>query len=69
MEEKLRAWLESKGKTKSINRIQALNSPLLGSSVKKTNFHYSSVKAKVSTNRVASKAKEGYRKLVELPAS
>ncbi|KAL6277907.1 hypothetical protein ACE6H2_021508 [Prunus campanulata] len=30
MEAKLRAWLESRGKTKSAQRIQAFNSPLLG---------------------------------------
>ncbi|CAK7333867.1 unnamed protein product [Dovyalis caffra] len=44
MEEKLRAWLESKGKTKTAQRIGAYGSPFPASSIKKPN--YSSAKAK-----------------------
>ncbi|KAL5549960.1 hypothetical protein UlMin_000136 [Ulmus minor] len=61
MEAKLQAWLESKGKTKSAQRVRALNSPFLGRtshSVKKINFNNSSVKAKVVTNRGASHVKQ-----------
>ncbi|CAB4284503.1 unnamed protein product [Prunus armeniaca] len=64
MEAKLRAWLESRGKTKSAQRSQALNSPLLGktpnsfANVKKPTINLSSVKAKVMTNRSACNAKE-----------
>lgn len=64
MEEKLRAWLESKGKTKSVQRIGAYGSPFLASSVKKPDYH-GSAKAKVNTNRGASNAKERYRLLFE----
>ncbi|KAJ6363030.1 hypothetical protein OIU78_003259 [Salix suchowensis] len=56
MEEKLRAWLESRGKTKSALRIDAHGSPFLPSSIKKPN--YSSAKAKVTTYRNACNAKE-----------
>lgn len=72
MEAKLRAWLESKGKTKSAQRIGAVNSPFLGkhfssfSTIKKPNFNNSSVKAKVCTNHVASNVKDGYTKLFQL---
>ncbi|KAL5991942.1 hypothetical protein ACLOJK_012854 [Asimina triloba] len=61
MEAKLRAWLESKGKTKSAQRIGALNSPLVRrtptpvSSLKKSNSIRSSVK--VPTNQRVSHAK------------
>ncbi|PQQ06867.1 kinesin-like protein KLP2 [Prunus yedoensis var. nudiflora] len=64
MEAKLRAWLESRGKTKSAQRIQAFDSPLLGktpssfANVKKPTINLSSVKAKVMTNRSACNAKE-----------
>ncbi|KAJ4842674.1 hypothetical protein Tsubulata_014893 [Turnera subulata] len=50
MEEKLRAWLESKGKRKSVQRTGANGPSSLASSVKKPNY-YSSVKAKTNTNR------------------
>ncbi|XP_060957842.1 kinesin-like protein KIN-10B isoform X1 [Cannabis sativa] len=56
MEEKLRAWLESKGKSKSANKFGALNSPFMGknsTSVKKPSFCNSSLKAKVATKRGA----------------
>ncbi|BFG36185.1 hypothetical protein CerSpe_224590 [Prunus speciosa] len=64
MEAKLRAWLESRGKTKSAQRIQAFDSPLLGktpssfANVKKPTINLSSVKAKVMTNRSTCNAKE-----------
>ncbi|KAG2685841.1 hypothetical protein I3760_10G144700 [Carya illinoinensis] len=66
MEAKLRAWLESKGKTKSAQRIGAFNSPFMGknpssiSSVKKPSIHHSSVKAKTTTNQGACKAKQRF---------
>lgn len=69
MEEKLRAWLESKGKTKSAQKFGALNSPFMGknsTSVKKPGFNNSSVKAKVASNRGACNEKEGYKKLIQL---
>ncbi|KAM5560122.1 kinesin-like protein KIN-10B [Rosa sericea] len=54
MEAKLHAWLESRGKTKSAQRGQPLNSPFLGkpplSSAKKFNINLSSLK-KLTTNR------------------
>ncbi|TQE02842.1 hypothetical protein C1H46_011571 [Malus baccata] len=65
MEAKLRAWLESRGKTKSARRIEAFSSPLLGktpsssiANVKKPNINLSSMKSKVNTNRSACTAKE-----------
>ncbi|KAM1037932.1 hypothetical protein ACFX13_033417 [Malus domestica] len=65
MEAKLRAWLESRGKTKSARRIEAFSSPLLGktpsssiANVKKRNINLSSMKSKVNTNRSACTAKE-----------
>lgn len=66
MEAKLRAWLESKGKTKSAQKFGAFNSPFMGktpssvSSVKKPSIFRSSVKAKATTNQAASAAKERY---------
>ncbi|XP_059463167.1 kinesin-like protein KIN-10B [Corylus avellana] len=66
MEAKLRAWLESKGKTKSAQRFGAFNSPFMGktpssvSSVKKPSIFRSSVKAKASTNRGVCEAKERF---------
>ncbi|XP_065636086.1 kinesin-like protein KIN-10B isoform X2 [Quercus suber] len=66
MEAKLLAWLDSRGKTKSAQRIGPFNSPFtsktLGSlsSVKKASVYPSSVKAKGSTNQGASKAKERF---------
>ncbi|KAG6769471.1 hypothetical protein POTOM_025109 [Populus tomentosa] len=56
MEEKLRTWLESRGKTKSAQRIDAYGSPIPPSSIKKPN--YSSAKAKVNTYRNTCNAKE-----------
>ncbi|KAJ4704680.1 Kinesin-like protein [Melia azedarach] len=58
MEAKLRAWLDSKGKTKSAQRMATFGSPFVSkttsiSSVKKTIYH-SSVKVKSSTNHGAS---------------
>ncbi|XP_010111461.2 kinesin-like protein KIN-10B isoform X2 [Morus notabilis] len=73
MEAKLRAWLESKGKTKSAQRIGALNSSFVGkssttySSIMKPNFNNSSVKAKVSANRIAYNAKDGKDGNVAIP--
>ncbi|KAI3994699.1 hypothetical protein MKX01_002315 [Papaver californicum] len=55
MEEKLRAWLESKGKTKSTNRIAGLASPCASktpihmSSLKKQNLFQNSGKAACAT--------------------
>ncbi|KAF7846991.1 hypothetical protein BT93_L3508 [Corymbia citriodora subsp. variegata] len=48
MEAKLRAWLESRGKTKSANRVGALKTPV---SVKKTAERHTSVKMKVSSRQ------------------
>lgn len=59
MEAKLRAWLESKGKSKSSKNIGVDNSPFLGkntpsvSSMKKLNCNTSSVKTKFSRNLFA----------------
>ncbi|OAY43563.1 kinesin-like protein KIN-10B isoform X2 [Manihot esculenta] len=50
MEAKLRAWLESKGKTKSAQRNGAYASPFTLSSVKQP-INKSTVKAKVNSNR------------------
>ncbi|KAI3981301.1 hypothetical protein MKX01_004565 [Papaver californicum] len=65
MEEKLRAWLESKGKTKSTKRIAGLASPCASktpihmSSLKKRNLFQNSGKAACATyGRSVSKAKE-----------
>ncbi|RVW87357.1 Kinesin-like protein KIN-10B [Vitis vinifera] len=64
MEAKLRAWLESKGKTKSAQRMRAFGSPLMSkapsslSSLKKPYPCHSSTKAKAITNQGASNAKE-----------
>ncbi|KAL6329648.1 hypothetical protein AAG906_026373 [Vitis piasezkii] len=64
MEAKLRAWLESKGKTKSAQRMRAFGSPLMSkapsslSSLKKPCPCHSSTKAKAITNQGASNAKE-----------
>ncbi|KAL6326015.1 hypothetical protein AAG906_038507 [Vitis piasezkii] len=61
---KLRAWLESKGKTKSAQRMRALGSSLMSkapsslSSLKKPCPCHSSTKAKAITNQGASNAKE-----------
>lgn len=63
MEEKLRAWLESKGKTKSAKKYGGLNSPFMGknsASLKKPSFCNSSMKAKVATKRDACNEKERY---------
>nr|WNH14552.1 KIN10B [Betula platyphylla] len=66
MEAKLRTWLESKGKTKSAQRFGPFNSPFMGKtpssviSVKKPTISRSSVKAKATTNRGASEAKERF---------
>ncbi|XP_075638465.1 kinesin-like protein KIN-10B isoform X2 [Castanea sativa] len=66
MEAKLLAWLDSRGKTKSAQRIGPFNSPFtsktLGSlsSIKKASVYPSSVKAKGSSNQGASKAKERF---------
>ncbi|XP_058109683.1 kinesin-like protein KIN-10C isoform X2 [Magnolia sinica] len=70
MEAKLRAWLESKGKTQSAQRIGAANSPFMGktpasvSSSKKPNLIRSSTK--VSTNQRVSNVKG--RKLFDFEA-
>ncbi|KAJ8899914.1 hypothetical protein K2173_019618 [Erythroxylum novogranatense] len=56
MEAKLRAWLESKGKTKSLQRVEAVTS-FPESSAKKLNYH-SSAKPKVNTYRSTSNIKE-----------
>ncbi|KAL3753795.1 hypothetical protein ACJRO7_001092 [Eucalyptus globulus] len=48
MEAKLRAWLESRGKTKSASRVGALKTPV---SVKRTAEHQTSVKTKVSSRQ------------------
>ncbi|KAI3981214.1 hypothetical protein MKX01_041353 [Papaver californicum] len=68
MEEKLRAWLESKGKTKSIKRIVGFASPcgsktpIHMSSLKKQNLFQNSGKAACATyGRSVSKAKERRR--------
>ncbi|KAJ9694704.1 hypothetical protein PVL29_010264 [Vitis rotundifolia] len=64
MEAKLRAWLESKGKTKSAQRMGAIGSPLMSkapgslSSLRKPCPCHISTKAKAITNRGASNAKE-----------
>ncbi|XP_057970896.1 kinesin-like protein KIN-10C [Malania oleifera] len=64
MEAKLRAWLESKGKTKSAQRIGAFGSPFLTrtpssvSSVKKTSMLRSNAKAKEIVHQVASTARD-----------
>ncbi|RVW63664.1 Kinesin-like protein KIN-10B [Vitis vinifera] len=64
MEAKLRACLESKGKTKSAQRMRAFGSPLMRkapsslSSLKKPCPCHSSTKAKAITNQGASNAKE-----------
>ncbi|RVW86768.1 Kinesin-like protein KIN-10B [Vitis vinifera] len=61
---KLRAWLESKGKTKSAERMRALGSSLMSkapsslSSLKKPCPCHNSTKAKAITNQGASNAKE-----------
>ncbi|XP_050285050.1 kinesin-like protein KIN-10B [Quercus robur] len=66
MEAKLLAWLDTRGKTKSAQRIGPFNSPFtrktLGSlsSVKKASVYPSSVTAKGSTKQGASKAKERF---------
>ncbi|XP_044489140.1 kinesin-like protein KIN-10B isoform X2 [Mangifera indica] len=61
MEAKLQAWLESKGKTKSSQRMAAFGSPFQGkaptTSVKKT-INHSSAKVKASTNQSTSIAKD-----------
>ncbi|XP_021687674.2 kinesin-like protein KIN-10B isoform X1 [Hevea brasiliensis] len=57
MEAKLRAWLESKGKTKSAQRNGACASPFPVSSIKQPTYQ-STVKAKVNSNRGPSNAKE-----------
>lgn len=65
MEAKLQAWLESKGKTKSAQRMGAFPSSILGktpksvSSVKKLNYNSSS-KVNVTAKKAASNAKERY---------
>lgn len=59
MEAKLRAWLESKGKTKSAQRNGAYASPFTLSSVKQP-INKSTVKAKVNSNRGTS-TQERYR--------
>ncbi|CAN1275293.1 hypothetical protein LINPERPRIM_LOCUS15655 [Linum perenne] len=51
MEVQLRAWLESKGKTKSTQKPRTCASP----------FPVNSVKAKVNTHRGASNSKNRYR--------
>ncbi|KAL6333000.1 hypothetical protein AAG906_020018 [Vitis piasezkii] len=64
MEAKLRVWLESKGKTKSAQRMRALGSSLMSkapsslSSLKKPCPCHSSTKAKAITNQGAYNAKE-----------
>ncbi|XP_050381934.1 kinesin-like protein KIN-10B isoform X2 [Argentina anserina] len=54
MEAKLHTWLESRGKTKSVQRVQPLSSPFLGkpplSSSKKFNINLSSLK-KLNANQ------------------
>ncbi|KAA8516428.1 hypothetical protein F0562_016721 [Nyssa sinensis] len=64
MEAKLRAWLESKGKTKSAQRMGTFGSPFLSktphplSSANKPILFQSSAKQKANTNQGASNAKE-----------
>ncbi|XP_019186862.1 PREDICTED: kinesin-like protein KIN-10B isoform X1 [Ipomoea nil] len=64
MEAKLRAWLESKGKTKSTQRPKVVSSPFTSKtpsslcSVKKVNMCPSSVKAKLFSNQGASGLKQ-----------
>ncbi|CAN1275284.1 Kinesin-like protein KIN-10B, partial [Linum perenne] len=56
MEVQLRAWLESKGKTKSTQKPRTCASPFPVNSAKKLDF-LGSVKAKVNTHRGASNSK------------
>ncbi|CAN1275288.1 Kinesin-like protein KIN-10B, partial [Linum perenne] len=60
MEVQLRAWLESKGKTKSTQKPRTCASPFPVNSAKKLDF-LGSVKAKVNTHRGASNSKNRYR--------
>ncbi|CAN1769900.1 Kinesin-like protein KIN-10B [Linum perenne] len=60
MEIQLRAWLESKGKTKSTQKPRTCASPFPVNSAKKLDF-LGSVKAKVNTHRGASNSKNRYR--------
>lgn len=69
MEAKLRAWLESKGKTKSAQRVGALSSPCAGktsssiTTLKKHSVSRSSAKARI-TNNSDVVVKERYRKVI-----
>lgn len=59
MEAKLREWLESKGKTKSAQRMGGFGSPITRktptstSSLKKPNASWSTVKPKIMSNQGA----------------
>lgn len=67
MEAKLRAWLESKGKTKSAQRMAVRGTPIVSKtptsvcSIKKT-INHSCRKVKVSPKQDASNAEDRYRK-------
>ncbi|KAJ7950323.1 Kinesin-like protein [Quillaja saponaria] len=64
MKAKLEAWLESKGKTKSSQRIGSINSPFLGktpnslSCAKKLSVFRNSVKGRTPINNASSNVKE-----------
>lgn len=69
MEAKLRAWLESKGKTKSAHRMAVRGTPIVSKtptsvcSAKKT-INHSCRKVKASPKQDASNAEDRYRKRV-----
>lgn len=66
MEAKLCAWLESKGKTKSLQRIKACTATILErdssltSTIKKPGICYSSAKLKSARKQETINAKERY---------
>lgn len=68
MEAKLCAWLESKGKTKSLQRIKACTATVLEkdsslrSTIKKPGINYSSAKLKSARKQDTTSTKERYLK-------